>query len=219
MPEFPLRYFPPIVELKKQLEGPLGTPYVVNADLQMAWIPPEGHWAWDPNNGNGLVNENTCHLIDTLCYLLGEPVSLYAEGRSFTSAGDPLEDAAAIIVRFESGAVASLVGGGMSTNAIDTRTWLNVYTEHGQGLVTGIAHMYDTLSWARRADKEAVTGTWENPPRLQIMRYSLRHFVDSIKSGAAPSCGIDDALRTLAVCMAVHESFEKKGPVPISFRS
>ncbi len=217
MPEFPLRHFPPLVELKKQLDdGPLGKPYMVCGDLQMAWIPGESHWAWDANGGNGLVNENTCHLIDTVCFLLGEPVSVYAEGRSFTGTGAPLEDAAAITVRFENGAIASLVGGGMSTNAIDTRTWLNVYTENGQGLVTGIAHMYDTLSWARRSDPDATTQTWENPPRLQIMRYSMRHFIDCVKSGATPSAGIDDAMKTLAICSAVHESFEKKAPVAIS---
>ena len=54
MVEFPLRYFPPIVALKELLDdGPLGRPFVVNAEIVMGEAPAKmpQHWMWDPENG------------------------------------------------------------------------------------------------------------------------------------------------------------------------
>ena len=77
------RMAPPIIALKELLDdGPIGRPFVVNAEIVMGEMPaktPE-HWIWDPDNGNGAINENTCHVFDAICFLLGDPVSLHAYG-------------------------------------------------------------------------------------------------------------------------------------------
>ena len=51
---------------------------------------------------------------------------------------------------------------------------------------------------------------------LAPAQYGVR--MDSIKAGAVPSATIDDGLKTLAICAAVHESFEKKASVPVSYK-
>lgn len=220
MVEFPLRYFPPIVALKKLLDdGPLGRPFVLNAEIVMGEAPaktPE-HWMWDPDNGNGAINENTCHVFDTICYLLGDPVSLHAFGASFHSASPALADGAVANIRFESGAIASVTGGALGANALRTPTWLDVYAANGQALVTGIDHMYDTLTWGRVNDSEPRREHWPNPPlRTLIVQYALEEFVKGVQTGKQPESDADAGLKALALAMAVNESMRTGAPVDLS---
>jgi len=211
MVEFPLRYFPPIIELKKLLDdGPLGRPFVVNAEIVMGAIPakmPE-HWMWDADNGNGAVNENTCHVFDTLCYLLGEPVSAQAFGASYHGAAPALPDGVVANIRFESGAVASVTGGSLGADILRTPTWLDVYAEKGQALVTGIEHMFDTLTWGRSDDSgEPSRQHWPNPRlRTLIVQYALAEFIDSVRTGRQPESDANAGLNALALAMAVNQS-------------
>lgn len=215
MLEFPLRYFPPIVELRALLyAGNLGKPFVVNADLCMPRIAAATHMMWDPQNGNGAINENTCHVLDTVCFLLGEPAVLHALGGNFHGVGAPLEDGALINIEFENGSVASVTGGALGAPGMGIRTWLNVYAEHGQGLVTGMGHMYDTLTWAPHGQRDTQHQQhWPNPPR--ILRYSAQAFLDGVRTGRQPDCGIKDGLRALALTKAVRESLATRGPVAV----
>ncbi|MCY3831412.1 MAG: Gfo/Idh/MocA family oxidoreductase [Chloroflexi bacterium] len=220
MVEFPLRYFPPIVALKELLDdGAIGKPFVVNAEIVMGAAPaktPE-HWMWDPDNGNGAINENTCHVFDTLCYLLGDPVSLHAFGASYHGAAPNLPDGAVANIRFESGAVASVTGGALGANALRTPTWLDVYAEKGQALVTGIDHMYDTLTWGRFDDGEPTREHWPNPPlRTLIVRYALEEFVNSVRNGVQSESDASAGLKALALAMAVNESVAAGEPVDLS---
>ena len=222
MVEFPLRYFPPIIALKQLLnDGPLGRPFVVNAEIVMGEIPAKtpDHWMWDPDNGNGAINENTCHVFDTICYLLGDPVSLHAFGASYHGAEPTLPDGAVANIRFASGAVASVTGGALGANCLRTPTWLNVYTENGQALVTGIDHMYDTLSWGRAADQgEPKREHWPNPPlRTLIVQYALGEFVNGIRRGKQPESNADAGLKALALALAVNESVASGDSVDLSW--
>lgn len=222
MVEFPLRYFPPIIELKNLLDnGPLGRPFVVNAEIVMGEGPAKmpDHWMWDPDNGNGAINENTCHVFDTICYLLGTPVSLHAFGASYHGAEPSLPDGAVANIRFESGAVASVTGGSLGADILRTPTWLDVYTEKGQALVTGIDHMFDTLTWGTAADQgEPKREHWPNPPlRTLIVRYAIEEFVNSIRTGKQPESDADAGLKALALATAVNESVATGEAVDLSW--
>ena len=221
MVEFPLRYFPPITALKALLdEGPLGRPLVVNAEIVMGQAPAKDpdHWMWDPGNGNGAINENTCHVFDTLCYLLGDPVSLHAFGANFHGASPTLADAAVANIRFASGALASVTGGGLGADSLRTPTWLDVFAEGGQAMVTGIDHMYDTLTWATVEDAgEPKREHWPNPPlRSLIVQYALEEFIRCLQSGRQPECDAEAGLKSLALAMAVNESVATGATVDLS---
>lgn len=210
MVEFPLRYFPPIIALKELLDdGPIGRPFVVNAEIVMGEMPAKtpDHWMWDPDNGNGAINENTCHVFDTICYLLGDPVALHAYGGSYHGAAPALPDGIVASIRFESGAVAAVTGGALGANALRTPTWLDVYAQNGQALVTGIDHMYDTLTWGTVDDSEPTRSHWPNPPlRTLIVRYALEEFISSVRTGNQPASDADAGMKALAMAMAVNES-------------
>ena len=220
MVEFPLRYFPPIVALKELLDdGPLGRPFVVNAEIVMGEAPAKmpQHWMWDPENGNGAINENTCHVFDTLCCLLGNPVSLHAFGANYHGASPTLPDGVVANIRYESGAIASVTGGALGSNNLRTPTWLDVYTEKGQALVTGIDHMFDTLTWGCFDDSgDPMREHWPNPPRRTlIVRYAIEEFVNSVRTGEQPAANADAGLKALALAMAVNESVATGDPVDL----
>lgn len=215
MVEFPLRYMPPLVRLRELMDTELGRGYVCNGDLLIGWIPPETHGAWDPDNHNGLINENAVHLFDTVCFLMGKPAVVHAEGGSYR--GSRLEDGAVLTVRFEGPAVACLVCGGLGARAFNMPTYINVSTENGQAQVTGDDHMFSALRWATHDSAEVRTESWSQPPRSHILQYSLRHFVDCVKSGDRPSVGPEDGIIATAIAMAVRESLERKAPVELAW--
>ena len=213
MLDFCLRHLPAVARVGALLDGPLGRPLLVNADLV---LPRDDSPAWvsDVGNGNGVVNENTCHLFDTLCLLLGEPMSVHAGGGAYR--GGPLEDGVAVVLRFAGGAVATLTGGSLGVPAMGTPATLSVYAEHGQARLTGTDHMFNDLTWAT-ADADAPTReTWPLPPRGRISADALRHFAAAVRAGTAPVPGAADGARAVRVAMAVRVSLTTGMPVTLN---
>lgn len=220
MVEFPLRFFPPMRELKCLLyDGSLGKPYMVNSEIVMVAHANKNpnHWLWDPNNGNGVINENTSHVMDTICYLLGDPVSVHAFGGNFSGVAST-PDGAVVNVQFANGSVASVTGGGLGSFGLRMRSWFDVFAAEGQALVTGLDHMIDTLTWAQIHQMEPTVQTWPNPPRRQIMRYSMQHFIECVRDGKQPEVGIVDGVKALALSMAVNDSIQTGQPVEVNWQ-
>ncbi len=202
---FSFRFHAPVVRLKQLMDSDLGPAWMLNGEYVFGWSPPPDHWLWDPNNGNGFFNENSGHLFDVVCHLLGRPVSVMAEAGNFNQR--PSEDAAAVSIRFESGAIAALTIGGLGAAAHQDYPRIDVATQNGQARLRGRHHMWETLTWATRADKEVHTFT-ELPEVLGTTRYTraMNHFFACIRSGQPPSATIADGIRAVALAEAVYES-------------
>ncbi|MDH6115450.1 putative dehydrogenase [Kitasatospora sp. MAP12-15] len=213
MMDFCLRHLPAVAGLRELLDGPLGEALVVNADLMLPRddSPP---WIWDPANGNGVVNENTCHLLDTLCFLMGEPVRVMAAGKSYL--GNPLEDGVAVVITFASGATAVLTGGALGAQAMATPASLSVYTARGQARLTGLHHMFGDLTWATAASAEPTRQSWALPARGAISEYALSHFIGSLRGGTAPSPDRRAGVLTVRLAMAVRRSLETGESVSVA---
>lgn len=206
MMEYPLRFFPAMRRLKALLDaGPLGKPLSVTGELQACHKPGKDHWLWDPANGNGFLNECTTHLYDTLCFLCGKPRKVYASGRNYRGASD-LEDSAVITIEFENGSYAAANGGGLGTSAFGVPMFVHLYAENGEALVTGSNWMYDRIAWALAGDSEKTVEEFDLPPRRQIMRYNLEHFIQCVRDDATPSCGAEDGLNAQRIVEALKES-------------
>ena len=132
-------------------------------------MPPAESWLWDPQNGNGFFNENSCHLFDAVCYLLGRPVSVMAQATN--PMGAPSENAAAITVRFADGAIAALTVGGVGVGAVRQFPRIEVVTANGQARLSGREHIWDRLEWATR-DDESVRTLLRPPEALGSTRYT-----------------------------------------------
>lgn len=199
---FSFRYHPAIVRLRNLLDGDLGPGWLLNGEYVFDFLPPDSAWLWDPENGNGLFNENSGHLFDAVCYLLGEPVSVMAETVRFS--GRPSAEAAAITLKFESGAVAALTVGGYGAQAHLDFPRIDICTEHGQARLKGRHHMWEALTWATRQSDTVQTFT-RPPESLGTTRYThaLTHFLDCVRNGSTPSSGIVDGERAVVLAEAV----------------
>jgi predicted dehydrogenase len=207
MMEYPMRYSPPMVKLRELIDtGIVGPVLSMNAELQTGWNPPEAHWAWDPANGNGLLNEAIIHLYDSANYICGNPVEVYAVGRHYFGKTD-LEDSAVLTIKYENSSVAVLNGGGLGTNAMAAEPMsMHVFGQNGEAIVTGRDWQYKAINFASRSDKTPTAQTWEIPPRFQLMRYNLREFVSCIIDKRPTACGLVAGLKAQCVVEAMKES-------------
>jgi predicted dehydrogenase len=214
MAAFSFRFHPAIVRLRELMDGELGSGWMLNGAYVFSWVPPAEHWLWDPANGNGFLNENSCHLFDAVCYLLGDPVSVMAE--AINPLACPSEHAAAITLRFASGAIAALTVGGIGAGASREYPRIDVVTANGQARLAGREHIWDRLSWTTR-DSDAMHTIVRPPEALGNTRYThaFRHFFECIRAGRPPSVGVEDGIRTVAIAMAVYESARTGHKVPL----
>lgn len=202
---YSFRYLPTIVRLRTLLDGELGPARMLLGQYVFDWIPEPDNWLWDPQNGNGLINENACHLLDAVCYLMGRPVSVSAEGGKFS--GSPSEDAAVMCLRFESGGIAALSCGGIAPGAFQRFPYIDLAAEKGRAELIGRDHIWEQLRWSRAGDDE-LRSYHAAPERLGETRYTeaFRHFVDCLRRGEKPSAGVADGVHIVDLCMAVYES-------------
>lgn len=202
---FSFRFHPAIVKLRELIDGELGPGWMLNGEYAFSWVPPADAWLWDPQNGNGFFNENSCYLFDAVCYLLGDPASVMAE--AINPLGTPSENAAALTLRFASGAIAALTVGGIAAGAFRDFPRIEVVTANGQARLSGREHIWDELAWATR-DSASVHQIVRPPEALGNTRYThaFRHFFECVRSGRQPSVGVKEGLQTVALAMAVIES-------------
>jgi predicted dehydrogenase len=205
MAGFSFRFHPAITKLRELLDGELGAPRMLNGQYVFGWLPPANHWLWDPANGNGFINENACHLLDAVCHLLGRPVRVTAEGGRFMQR--PMEDSAAVVLRFESGAIAALTCGGIGASAFDDYPRIELQTASGQACLHGCHHIWNSLSWATARDT-AVRHHSASPEQLGATRYThaFQHFFRCIREGTPPSASVDDGVLIVDLAMAIMES-------------
>jgi predicted dehydrogenase len=205
MPAFSFRFHPAIVRLGELLGDDLGRPRMLHGRYVFGWLPPAGHWAWDPEDGNGFLNENSCHLFDAVCSLIGRPARVFAAGGRFT--GRPAEDAATVVLSFESGAIASLACGGIGAAAFCDFPRIDLWAENGQASLIGRDHVWQELRWATTDDAE-VRRLSVAPEQLGRTRYThaLQRFVEVVRTGGEPPATLDEAVLSVDVAMAVVES-------------
>ena len=145
---FPMRRLAVVKTLRRLLgAGELGKPALASADYVMGPRPP-GHWVW--THPAGPIGENACHFIDLLRYLLGQADQVSAVAANALGPGAPAVDCAALMLRFQSGAVANLVGGAIATTELGVSPRLSLYGTAGQAAADGLHHTLTHLRWATR---------------------------------------------------------------------
>lgn len=218
MPAFSFRFHPAIARLRELIGDVLGPPRMLMCQYVFGWLPPSDHWAWDPANGNGFLNENACHLFDAVCSIMGRPIRVFAEGGWFCAR--PMEDSAAIAMRFADGGIATLACGGIGAASIADFPRISVWTQAGQAELLGRDHVWQSLQWALHGD-EVVRQFTASPEQLGQTRYThaMQHFIDAVRSGSPPPATTDEAVLTVDVAMAVVRSAREGRPVDIGAES
>ena len=208
---FSFRFHPVIQKLIELTKGELGKGWLANGEYVFEFLPPESAWLWDPDNGNGIFNENSCHLFDVLCSVMGRPESVFAHGGTYV--GRPSEEAASVSFRFEGGSTAAVTVGGLGASPFRDYPRLDVCTENGRAELSGSHHTWQRLSWGLRGGSEVRTLT-APPEELGSTRYThaFTHFLDVITGKSDPAATIEDGMLSVAIADAVYSSIRTGKP-------
>lgn len=208
----------PIIRRARALirEGALGR--IVSASALAMFLKPDAYFeiAWRSAPGGGPVLINLIHEIDLLRHLCGEIEALQAITSNATR-GLPVEDSAAVLLRFAGGAVGTIT---LSDTAASPWSW---------DLASGESPLFSRS----QAESHFICGTEGSLalPSLNLWRYpgargwnqpilcepahfqpgnpyteQLRHFAAVIRGSEAPLTGGRDATRTLAATLAVKQA-------------
>jgi predicted dehydrogenase len=182
---------------------------------------------WRRRPGGGPVLLNLVHEVNSLLSLVGDVVRVQAATSSATR-GFPVEDTAAMVFTFASGALGTFL---LSDTAASPRSWEqtsredDAYPTHPDEDAYHIAGTSGSLSVpTMRVLVYRGARSWYQPfvaSRLGIDRRDplagqIRHFADVIRGLAEPVCSGRDGLRTLQVVQAVLEAARTGLPVDVA---
>ena len=197
-------------------DGRLGR--VVTANVMCTVLKPDAYFdaAWRRQPGGGPVLINLIHEIDMLRFLCGEITEVQALSSNAVR-GFAVEDTAAAVLRFASGALGTVV---LSDATASPWCWDFCAAEQDQyprqdvqshfiAGTHGSLSLPDLALWNYRGDRSwHAEMTLEKTFVHKADAYSrqLQHFAAVIEGREAPLCSAVDGLRTLQVTLAVAEA-------------
>jgi len=221
------RRFNPYIEAAKTIldEARLGSICAVNA----LWttFKPDDYFnvSWRRQPGGGPVLINLIHDVDNLRYLFGDVTRVYAEMNSHIRRF-PVEDTAAIVMRFNSGVLATIITSdtvaspynfesATGENPLLHAAHQDCYRIFGTKATLSLPDMTlwqytdkEKQGWAFPISSERIDVAFDEPIKKQ-----LRHFCDIARQGAVPRCSGADALKTLKSTLAVARAVKGAEPV------
>lgn len=212
------RRYNPMIQKAKQIidSGRLGQILSLHG---VFWLmKPDDYFdiGWRRKKGAGPVLLNLIHDVDLFRYLCGEVVSVQAQ-TSNAVRGNAVEETAVILMKFESGALATV---NVSDSIVAPWSWElttgeNPVYPQQNGFCYQIGGTHGALtipdlevwsnvakrSWWEPLVRERVPFTPEDPLTVQI-----RHFCQVIRGDAKPIIDGREGLQTLRVIVAVEEA-------------
>ena len=199
-----------------------------------------GTWALD--GGGALMNQGV-HTVDLLLWFLGRPVDVFAHTALLAHERVEVEDTVAAVVRFESGALATLHATTAAYPGLTVR--LQVMGDAGSAVVDNDRLFY--FHSARRADAEAAGDSGVGPDRgvggdgnqaaavvgpeqagrrvgggpgtsamFEGHDRQYRDVLEAVRTGRSPGVSVVDAMWALATVQAVYESARTGAPVRVA---
>jgi UDP-N-acetyl-2-amino-2-deoxyglucuronate dehydrogenase len=196
-----------------------------------------GAWrgTWELDGGGALMNQGV-HTVDLLLWFLGTPVDVMAHAGLLAHERVEVEDTVAAVVRFESGALATLHATTAAYPGLSVR--LQVMGDAGSAVIDDDRLRYfhsrelasaeaagdAGVSDARgdRSDQTALVLSDDedtDPTRGPMFSGHARQYrdiVEAIRTGRRPGVTLDDALLALATVQAVYESARTGAPVRVA---
>ena len=185
---------------------------------------------WRRESGGGPVLINMIHDIDMLRHCCGDVGTVYAETTP-SERGFPVEDGGAILLRFASGALATI---SFSDAAPSPWGWERATADNpaippsGENCFrffgsSGSFEFPRIRLWRNEAGGEPCWSRGILPERHPVgpraaLSEQLRNFCNVVRGRESPVVGPEDALATLAVALAVHESAVRRVPVEPAYR-
>jgi predicted dehydrogenase len=198
---------------------------IVTANVMATFLKPEPYFdaAWRREPGGGPVLINLIHEIDQLRFICGDVTQVQAISSNAVR-GFAVEDTAAAVLRFASGALGTVV---LSDTATSPWCWdfsageQDQYPRqdvpshfiagtHGSLSLPDLSlwHYQGERSWHAEITREQTTALKADPYTAQLL-----HFAAVIRGEEAPLCSALDGLRTLEATLAVIAAAQAGAPV------
>jgi len=204
------------LELKRQIDsGKLGTLSLIIGEY-WSGIPGPAWWRSKEHGGGQLV-EQASHIYDLVRFLVGDveavsgvlDYSIHARDSNFE-----VEDSAAALLRIKTGIVGCIVN--TCNSPFEDTNFVEVRIVGSEGTAVIRPRIAELIVY-RPSTNTAKDLFWEDNPRKEHMNHSknvgyqkeCKHFIDTIVNDEEPLVKGDDAILTLATCLAVHKSFEQ----------
>ena len=196
--------------------GKLGQ--LVTANVMATFLKPDNYFeaAWRRQKGGGPILINLIHEIDMLRFLCGEVASIQAISSNQTR-GFEVEDTAAAVLRFQNGALGTVV---LSDATASPYCWdfcageqdqyprQNVQSHFIMG-THGSLSLPDLELWNYRGDRSwhaELTQEKTFVHKADPYTRQLEHFAAVIAGQETPLCSALDGLRTLQATLAVAQA-------------
>jgi predicted dehydrogenase len=215
--------------------GRFGT--VSSAVATVAWWRSQeyydsGDWrgTWSLDGGGATMNQGV-HTVDLLRWFLGRPVEVYAATGLFAHERVEVEDTSAAVVRFASGALATIlattaaypglsariqVHGSRGTAVIDNDR-LDYFHAAAVGESAGGYGAAGDASKNQAATEVPFAETSAAPTRAEdfLLGHSRQYddIAAAIETGRAPLVDVNEALLSLALVEAIYRSARSGAPV------
>jgi predicted dehydrogenase len=176
------------------------------------------------DGGGALMNQGV-HTLDLLLHFLGRPVSVFAYADRLAHTGIEVEDVLVAVLRFESGALATL----HATTAAYPGAGVRVEVHGSRGSAALRDDQLDYAALAEPGPPSTGTAPLANPlagiepygalkPDDNFVIGHLRQYadiVDAIVTGRPPGVGVEEGFLALFVVEAIYKSATSGQPVLI----
>jgi predicted dehydrogenase len=167
--------------------------------------------------GGGVVLMNTSHLLDALFYVTGLSVtSVSAEIGTFV-ANVEVEDMATATLRFNNGAIGSLIAGA-HINGAHNEEYCSIYGTEGQIRLPDPYGSDPLRIYLKRAWADFTAEQWHSIPTEPVPVYqrAVEDFATAVQSSGCIPIDAQDARQVLAVVLAIYQSAAEKRTITIS---
>jgi predicted dehydrogenase len=167
--------------------------------------------------GGGVILMNTSHLLDALFYITGLVVVSVSADIGTLVANVEVEDTASATLRFNNGAIGSLIAGA-HINGAQNEEYCRVYGTEGQ------IHLPDPYGsdplriYLKQPWSQFGSGQWHSisTEPVSVHQRAIADYAEALQSGGCVPIDAQDARRVLAVVLAIYQSAAEKRTITIA---
>ena len=181
-----------------------------------------GTWALD---GGGAIMNQTVHTINLLVATVGTPIEVFAHTARLAHERIEVEDTAAAVVTFASGALGVIHGTTAAYPGLDAS--LRIFGSKGSAVISNdeLTFFHENAGPAPEIKLSAGTGPNQVTDDFRLgaedgglgdaHQRQLADFIDAVQTDGRPRVSTADARTTLAVILALYESARTGLPVAV----
>ena len=236
------RWYEPVKRVKLAIEeGKIGKP-VLAVVTMLGWRDKAYYdsdaWRgkWKTEGGGVLVNQSP-HQLDILLWYMGEIDEVYGIWRNLNHPYIEVEDTAAAIVKFKSGAIGNILVSNSQKPGLygkvhvhgENGSSIGVQTDGGAMFIagrTGVAEPPVNDLWTISGEEDLLkqwiredTGIFNScDATVKYMQYQIEDYLQSIGNGTEPAVTGEDGRRTVELFTSIYRSSRDNMPIKFSLK-